>query len=186
MRPLTIHSELSQAARDQLRAILEQTNSFGRMDFEVALDLLNLAVSNPTQRDYRFLIAEEPSGVIGYICYGPTPMTLGTYDLYWIVVDPRHQRQGIARALIEAMEQQLKKADARMIRVETSSKKLFDAARRVYLSAGYSESAKLVDFYSPGDDLVIFTKRLEPLSASPHLTVEQPSSRVVSPVSNSP
>jgi ribosomal protein S18 acetylase RimI-like enzyme len=160
MRPISIHSNLTAAYRETLRAILQRTASFKQADFSVALELIDIAVNKPGQSDYLFLIAEEPDGVAGYICFGSTPMTVGTYDLYWIVVDPDHQRRGIARALVEAMEDQLRKSGGRLIRVETSSQELYGAARGFYQSTGYDESARLRDFYRPGDDLIIFTKRL--------------------------
>jgi hypothetical protein len=44
--------------------------------------------------------------------------------------------------------------------VETSSRPEYVATRAFYARRGYTEAARLRAFYAPGDDRVIFTKRL--------------------------
>jgi len=44
--------------------------------------------------DYTALGADAEGRLVGWICWGPTPCTLGTYDLYWMAVDPAAQRGG--------------------------------------------------------------------------------------------
>src|SRR5205085_12524048 len=55
-----------------------------------------------------------------YACFGPTPATDRTFDLYWIAVHPDAQRSGAGAALMDDVERQLE-ARARMIVIETSS-----------------------------------------------------------------
>ncbi len=106
------------------------------------------------------LVAEVADRVAGYVCFGPTPMTEGTWDLYWIATHPSLRGHGVATALVEAMERQLREAGARLVRVETSHQDDYGAAHRFYVRHQYPEVARLVDFYKPGDDLVIMMKRL--------------------------
>lgn len=111
-------------------------------------------------REYVGLVAEEGSRVVGVIAYGETPMTDGTYDLYWIASDPEWRRQGIGAALLGRMEEDLRGRGARLVRVETSGLPVYQPTRAFYERFRYGETARLRDFYRPGDDLVIFTKRM--------------------------
>jgi ribosomal protein S18 acetylase RimI-like enzyme len=111
-------------------------------------------------REYVGLVAEADARVVGVLAYGQTPMTDGTYDLYWIASDPELRRQGVGAALLRAMEADLRGRGARLVRIETSSTPIYQATRAFYERFQYGETARLRDFYRPGDDLVIFTKRL--------------------------
>lgn len=110
---------------------------------------------------YHFIVYREGSQVLGFACYGPRALTEGTYDLYWIVVDPAGRRSGIGRKLLEQVEKEVRLLGGRLIFVETSGLDKYDSTRRFYLSAGYEQEAAIRDFYRPGDDLVIFTRHLE-------------------------
>ena len=105
-------------------------------------------------------MAQADTTVVGAIAYGQTPMTSGTYDLYWIACDPERQRSGVGTRLLEAMEEDLRRRSARLVRVETSGTPPYQPTRAFYERLEYRETARLPDFYRPGDDLVIFTKRL--------------------------
>lgn len=149
-------------SRPALAALLESIDSFDAAEVAVALELADAALEDPRQPDYRFLLAWEGEALAGYICFGPTPMTEGTVDLYWLATSPAFTRRGVARRLVEAMEAQLRVDGARMVRVETASRDGYGAAAAFYLAAGYEEAARLRDFYSEGDDLITFTRRFTP------------------------
>ena len=110
--------------------------------------------------DYWVRTAEQDGELLGYICFGPTPMTEGTYDLYWIASDPRARGQGVGSALIGAMEAELRRLEGRVVRVETSAQEAYGPTRGFYQAMRYEEEARFRDFYKPGDDLVILAKRL--------------------------
>src|SRR5690606_34637559 len=80
----TIDHQLGASHRPQLEGMLRATESLNEAEVAVALELIDLTLENPGQSDYRFLLARGPAGLAGYVCYGPTPMTDGTYDLYWL------------------------------------------------------------------------------------------------------
>jgi ribosomal protein S18 acetylase RimI-like enzyme len=124
------------------------------------LELVDLALTRPDQPDYHFVVAHEGDALVGYICYGPTPMTAGTYDLYWVASDPASRTRGVGSQLVAAMESDLRSRGGRMIRVETSAQEAYGATRSFYARNQYVEEARLKDFYKPGDDLVMLTKRL--------------------------
>jgi ribosomal protein S18 acetylase RimI-like enzyme len=96
----------------------------------------------------------------GYACFGPHSLTQGTYDLYWIVVDPTAQGHGIGHALLARVEAEVQARGGRLLLVETSGTPAYAPARRFYESSGYRCEATIHDFYAPGDDLLIFSKDL--------------------------
>lgn len=96
----------------------------------------------------------------GYVCFGHTPCTEGTYDLYWIATDPALQGRGVGRTLERAVEEEVRARRGRMVLIETASKDSYAATRAFYDRAGYCEVARVPDFYAPGDDRVIYAKKL--------------------------
>jgi ribosomal protein S18 acetylase RimI-like enzyme len=124
-----------------------------------ALELID-AAAQPSHPDYQALVAVRDERVLGYVCFGPTPMTQGTFDLYWIASAPDVRGQGVGKALVEAMEAQLKERRARIVRVETSALESYGSTRGFYAAMRYVEEARIRDFYRAGEDLVILAKRL--------------------------
>ena len=146
-----------------LRALISKDGLFAPDEVSTALELIVSALSDPERSgDYRVLVA-TPDGadiIVGYVCYGPTPMTEGTWDLYWIATDPDHRGQGVAGALCRDMEAEIRQKDGRLVRVETSHTDNYGDAHRFYERRGYPEVARIPDFYRPGDDLITMVKRL--------------------------
>jgi ribosomal protein S18 acetylase RimI-like enzyme len=150
--------------RRGLEAVLRSDATFRADEIAVALELIDAAIGGTD--DYRVLVAALAGvpglegDVAGYVCYGPTPMTAATYDLYWIVIHRAARGRGLAGALLAAMERALAQRQATAVRVETSEQDSHGAARRLYARHGYPEVARLDDFYGPGDALVLYYKRL--------------------------
>jgi ribosomal protein S18 acetylase RimI-like enzyme len=109
---------------------------------------------------YHFIVARLDKNIIGFACYGQRPLTEGTFDLYWIGVGQGQQTLGMGKELIREVENRVRSKGGRLLIAETAGKQSFEPTRRFYLSAGYLLEARIRDFYKPGDDLVIFTKRL--------------------------
>jgi ribosomal protein S18 acetylase RimI-like enzyme len=99
--------------------------------------------------------------VRAFACYGPHPLTQGTYDLYWIAVDPEARGQGIGHLLLSEAEGQVQAAGGRLLLVETSNSDGYAGARGLYSSSGYRLEATVHDFYAPGDDLLMYAKDLK-------------------------
>jgi ribosomal protein S18 acetylase RimI-like enzyme len=110
--------------------------------------------------DYEFVGAFTSDRLVGYACFGSTPATDRTYDLYWLAVHPEAQRRGAGVALMTELERQLEERRARLLVIETSSRDDYAPTRRFYHKRGYQEAARLRDFYAPGDDRVVLSKRL--------------------------
>jgi ribosomal protein S18 acetylase RimI-like enzyme len=147
--------ELTIDDRRRVEEILRATGVFRDAEIDVALELFDSPLDG-----YLFLGAFTPDEkLIGYACYGATPDTDRTWDLYWIAVDPSAQGTGSGTTLLSEVERRLLGLNARMLVVETSSRSDYDPTRRFYGARGYHEAARVRDFYAPADDRIIFTKR---------------------------
>ncbi len=114
----------------------------------------------PAEPPYYALGAELGDELIGWICWGRTPCTERTWDLYWLAVDPGQHRRGAATLLVKEMERRLA-GKARLVCIDTSGRPDYGPTREFYATCGYSAVATVPDFYAPGDDQIIFTKRLD-------------------------
>ena len=151
--------------RARLAELLVDTGVFHADEVEVALSLFDLthgggAGANDAPIDYEFVGAFEGDQLVGYACFGPTPATEGTYDLYWLAVDPVVQGRGIGRALVRDVEEKLIGRGGRLLVVETSSRPDYASTRQFYVRSGYTEAARVRDFYAPADDRILLTTRL--------------------------
>ena len=73
--------------REQIRSLLDESEMFRRDEIEVAMELIDIVLTQPLQRDYEVFVANDEQGtVVGYYCIGLRPVTVGTFDLYWIAV----------------------------------------------------------------------------------------------------
>ncbi len=178
--------DMARKDRPRVHAILDATGVFRDEEIEVALELFDsvfdspagvdaalpaTTVNPPASSDYYFLGAFTPEEELaGFACYGPTPGTDRTYDLYWIAVDPAVQGSGSGTILLNEVERRLKGLNARMLVVETSSRSDYGNTRGFYIQRGYVEAARARDFYAPADDRITYTKRLQSRAPSPGWT----------------
>lgn len=131
---------------------------FRPSEVAVAVELLDRAAEGDD--DYRFIGAFDGDDLVGYACWGPTPGTEGTYDLYWIAVDGGRQGSGIGSLMLDHVERTLRAEGCRLIVVETSSRADYAPTRAFYERRGYARAATLPGYYAPGDNLVIYLKEL--------------------------
>ena len=125
----------------------------------MALELIDLVIKDPIQKDYIIKIAVSDNGnVQGYYCIGPTPMTIGTFDLYWIAVDASCHNKGVGKRLIQDAEDYVRRTGGRLIIAETSSQSKYENTRNFYIRTNYKELTRIKNYYSDGDDLVVYGK----------------------------
>jgi GNAT superfamily N-acetyltransferase len=147
---------------EPLLSVARRAGVFTPMELACVQELWEAYRQKGEASGYIFLVCREEGRVVGFLCFGPTPLTIGTFDLYWIAVDPAVRGQGIGHALMDRMEQEVARRDGRLILVETSGTPAYAEARRFYESCGYHYQAVVHDFYRPGDDLLIFGKPVAP------------------------
>jgi len=154
---------LRNSDREKINKILEDTGNFNPDEISIAMELINIYLDVPSQKDYEIFVDrnEENGEVInGYVCIGPRPLTQGTYDLYWIAVNPSIQLKGIGSKLIAYIEQHIKSNNGRLILIETSGKPSYEIERKFYEKNLYQRLVEIKDFYSVADSLVIYGKYL--------------------------
>jgi len=149
---------VGRAHRARLETLVRETGLFREAEVRTAVELLDEALDGDD--DYRFLGAFDGDELVGYACFGPTPDTLGTFDLYWIAVDKQRQGAGVGTQLVTAVERTLAADGGRLIVVETSSREEYTATRGFYRARGYKHTATIPGYYAAGDDLVIYIKDL--------------------------
>ena len=148
--------------RQVVLELIHLTGLFTKEEEQVAMEVIDVCLTKSGQQDYIIVVIENEQGAIaGYMCYGPTPMTEGVVDLYWLAVHPGKHRQGYGKALIQWLEKAVQKKKGRLIVIETSSKDKYTTTRNFYQRLGYVASARIRDFYCPGDDLLIYCKYLK-------------------------
>jgi len=153
------------ADREPLADLLRRIDVFDLAEREVALELVDESLQRPGPEGYQCILAVAPDGgggtsLLGYVCFGKTPMTEHTYDMYWIAVDPAHQGQGVGARLLDAMADKALADGGRGIRVETSSTDAYGGSLRFYLNRGFRIVGRIPAFYREGDDLMILFREL--------------------------
>lgn len=160
---IRFRSEVVAADAQHVRQITESTGFFFDFEVDVAVSLVEERVKQGEASGYFFVFAALDGRTVGYSCFGPIACTQGSYDLYWIAVDDSCRNQGVGRRLLAETEQAIAARKGRIVWVETASKEQYRPTREFYLRNGYVVEGVLQDFYAPGDDKVIFVKRLAAL-----------------------
>lgn len=112
-----------------------------------------------TKRDIWFLCRAGEEAVAFGFCE-PERMTEGTWNLLAIAVVPQRQGTGIGSAMIRYLEERLAALGARILLVETMGTPEFEATRAFYRKTGFTEEARIREFYEAGADKIVFWKHL--------------------------
>ena len=142
-------------------ALIRETGMFSAAEIDVARELIDIWLDKPEQKDYIIFAAQSDGNLSGYVCFGPTPATEATWDLYWIAVAPALQGSGIGGKLLQFAEKEITARGGRLVVIETSSTQKYHPTQKFYEKHGYIIEARIRDFYRAGDDRLIYTKRLE-------------------------
>ena len=148
--------------RERIQEILTTCMLFTEEEVRCAVELVDIFLdpTDPESADYETAVVEDDGVVHGYVTFGPTPLTDGVYDLYWIAVDRMQQGRGFGQVLLRFVENDVKRRNGRMLLIETSSKGSYASTMRFYERAGYEEISRIKDFYRIEDDKLVFCKRL--------------------------
>ncbi|MGB2958420.1 MAG: GNAT family N-acetyltransferase [Bacteroidota bacterium] len=148
--------------RSHIVTLLRGTEVFSDDEVAIAEELIDCVLEKEGQEDYVIYCYDDGGAVLGYYCIGPTPATLGTYDLYWIAVHRSVHGTGVGAALDAHAESLVGSRGGRLIVAETSSQPKYGNTRAFYLRRGYVEISRIRDYYRIGDDLVVYGKYLHP------------------------
>jgi ribosomal protein S18 acetylase RimI-like enzyme len=175
------------ADRGGVFRILENAGNFTPEEVATALELIDEWLELGEHSGYLTYVlesrGEESSEVLGYVSFGPTPLTESTYDLYWIAVDKSKHRGGVGKRLMKFTEEETVRRGGRMLLIETSSQDTYVGTIQFYERSGYELVGKIPEYYKPGDDKLIFAKRLHAPVAVPSAEagVQQNPTRVEAP-----
>jgi len=152
------------ADRSGVFRILENAGNFTPEEVGTALELIDEWLELGEHSGYLTYVMESitegESEVLGYACFGPTPLTESTYDLYWIAVDKSKHRGGVGKKLLKFAEDEIARRGGQLLLVETSSQETYGGTIQFYEKTGYELVGKIKEYYKPGDDKLIFLKRL--------------------------
>jgi len=150
--------------RECVIRILESSGNFTPDEVATALELIDEWLESGEESGYLTYVldsvGEDSVGVLGYICFGPTPLTEWTYDLYWIAVDKSKHRGGVGKRLLKFAEEEVQRRGGRLLLIETSSQETYDGTIQFYERTGYQLVGRINEYYKVGDDKLIFAKRL--------------------------
>lgn len=109
----------------------------------------------------RMLVAELEGAVVGVMGYAPDPW--GVQDVWWtewLFVAPEARGRGVATALSKEIERRLVARGCRKAYLDVGNADRQRDAVAFHLSQGYKQEGALRDYWSDGEDFLVFGKRL--------------------------
>ncbi|MGQ0600613.1 MAG: GNAT family N-acetyltransferase [Anaerolineales bacterium] len=155
--------QVSPSPPNDLPAILAAARSGGVFnDEEVTTvdELFQGYLRDPQVSGYNFLSCKVGDELLGFACWGPTALSKGATDLYWICSAQNAQGRGVAAALFRAVEAAAASIGRWLIVIWTSSRDEYAPARNFYLRMGCALQTQITDFYDKDEDLCVFVRRL--------------------------
>lgn len=156
VRPLTADD------RDAVRN-LALINEMFTADEMGGVDEMLSGYLDGTLSDHHWVVAETGGVVTGGGYYAPEPFGDRVWNLYFLAVHPDVHGQGVGGRIVRYLVDHLRSAGegtARVLLVETSSTDAYERARSFYVARGFVEEARIREYYGPGDDKVVFWRRL--------------------------
>lgn len=146
-----------------IERIAREAGTFNDVEVATVREMLETYLHPEPRDDHTFIVYRNGKSncILGFACFGPTPLTDRTWDLYWICVDRVHQGNGIGRSLLSSVEEEAAVQGARAIYLETSDSPIYRPARDFYERNCYQRVAVIDDFYAPGEAKVIYRKVLK-------------------------
>ena len=142
-----------------LKRVLDETGLFPS---EMLPDLVTSFLSDETSNDV-WLTSESAGDAIGF-CYAvPEELAEGTWNMLAIAVRPGMHGKGCGGTLVAELEARLSGNGARVLIADTSGTAEYERTREFYRKNGYTEEARIRDYWGPGDDKVVFWKSLSAL-----------------------
>jgi len=123
-------------------------------------DILTACLAGEMGPDHRWRVAEDSGALTGAAYLAPETMADRVWNLLFIAVATKRQARGTGTALLDATEAIVRQNTGRLLLVETSALPKFEQARRFYAKNGFAEEARIRDYYTDGEDKVVFRKAM--------------------------
>ncbi|WP_247742348.1 MULTISPECIES: GNAT family N-acetyltransferase [unclassified Ruegeria] len=145
--------------QNDIAALQEVLNGTELFPSEMLPDMVDGFLSDGQSLEI-WLTCETNSKAVGF-CYAvPEELAEGAWNMLAIAILPTEQGKGFGGAIVNHLEVELKKRGQRILIADTSGSDEFAKTRAFYRKNGYSEEARIRDFWAAGDDKVVFWKSL--------------------------
>lgn len=140
--------------------LAEETGVFKPYEIQALQEVLDDYHAHEHLLGHRCASILEKGKPIAFVYFAPADMTDRSWYLYWIAVSKQIQAKGLGGKLLKYAEDEVKKANGRILFIETSSLPHYGLTRQFYLKHGYDLAAQIKDYYADGDDMVVFSKKM--------------------------
>ena len=144
--------------RADLPAVKDLIDSTGLFPGEMLDDMAGDALDGGSETERWYVLEDDKP--IGVVYFAPERMTEGTWNLYLIAIHADRQGGGEGSKLIAHVEATLADEGHRILLVETSGNPEFEKTRQFYLNNDYTQEARVREFYTTGEDKIVFWKKL--------------------------
>lgn len=152
---------ITPADRPSLERILSSSGYFYDYEVGMALSLADETCDKGEEKaGYYWIRLIEDDEVIGFTCFGPNPSSIHSWDLYWIAVHEEHRKKHYGYVLLKASEERISVLGGGIVWIETSGRPLYEPTRHFYQKNEYELEATLREFYGPGDDKLVYRRKL--------------------------
>jgi GNAT superfamily N-acetyltransferase len=146
---------------NSIEEILRSTGFFYDFEIETALEIAVATISEGTEKScYQWMKVSDSDGMVAFGNYARNSLSVHSWDLYWLAVRQMSRNKKIGTLLLEAIENDVRKSDGKILWIETSGRPLYESTESFYRRKGYSLCASLKDFYATGDPKQIYSKVL--------------------------
>jgi len=152
-------NQIRKVVKTDIEALIEVLNSIELFPAEMLEDMIADYFNNPKTKDIWFTTLQNNQPISIAFC-APEKLTEGTYNLYAIGVKSEIQGKGIGSQMMAYIEKYLKQSGNRILIVETSGAEEYQLTRKFYENLNYTKEATIREFWSKGEDKVIFWKKL--------------------------
>lgn len=145
--------------RDDLPDLQEVLDGTELFPSEMLASMVGSFLSGDEGSDL-WLTCEVDGKAVGFCCAVPEELTEGAWNMLALAVLPSLQGKGHGAALVAKLETTLKGREQRVLIADTSGMAGFAQTREFYRKNGYTEEARIRDFWAAGDDKIVFWKSL--------------------------
>lgn len=139
-----------------LQAVVDSTELFPS---EMLPEMIGNFLSGDESSD-QWLTCEVDGKAVGFCYAASEELTDGAWNMLALAVVPSLQGKGHGGALVAELEATLRDRGQRLLIVDTSGVDAFSRTRQFYRKNGYTEEARIRDFWAAGDDKIVFWKSL--------------------------
>ncbi|HPJ78431.1 MAG TPA: GNAT family N-acetyltransferase [Prolixibacteraceae bacterium] len=158
---MEIRSDLRETDQPAIRQLLDESGFFYPFETEVVMDIFEETLLKGSEASgYYWCLLEEGGKLAGFANFGPNPVTLHSWDLYWLAVRENLKKSGLGTRLLTRTEETARLKGGKILWVETSGRALYQPTVAFYHRRGYTLEATLPEYYGPADPKLIFRKSL--------------------------